>query len=374
MELVASCLFGLEKFVAEDIDALGLRRIRTIDGRVVFEGRAEDIARCNINFRYAERVLIRLGAFAADSFDALFEGTAALPWEDFIGRNDAFPVKGRSVKSALYSIPDCQRIVKKAIAGRLSAKYGLERLPETGVKYQIVFFILNDEAWLMIDTSGEGLHKRGYRTQANEAPIRETLAAAMVRMARPRENVILVDPFCGSGTIPIEAALMTSNTAPGINRGFASELFPAVSAVSWKAAREEALDSAVPSPVRIYGSDIDPSCLALCEANARRAGVENSVSFGICDAGRFVSPETDARGTIVTNPPYGERLGDLEESRRTAGRFGAALRSAVPSWQIYVISSDEEYEKYFGRRADKVRRLYNGMIRCSYYQFFKNGK
>ena len=371
MELVATCLFGLEKFVAEDIDALGCRRLETIDGRVLFEGGPEAVARANINLRCAERVLIRLGAFRADSFDALFEGTKALPWESFVGRDGAFPVKGHTVKSRLVSIPDCQRIVKKAVADRLSSVYGLARLPETGVKHQIEFFILNDEASLMIDTSGAPLHKRGYRTESNEAPIRETLAAAMVRMSRPREDVLLADPFCGSGTIAIEAAMLADGVAPGLHRTFAGESFAFLPADVWRDAREEAQSSRRESGMRIYGSDVAPACVELSRANARRAGVASRITFACADARAFASPEPGARGTIVTNPPYGERLGDLASSRKLAEAFGRALRENVPFWQIYIISADEDFARYFGRRPDKVRKLYNGMLRCSYFQFFK---
>ena len=374
MELVATSLFGLEKFVAEDIDALGCRRLQTIDGRVLFEGDASAVARANVSFRYAERVLIRLGVFRADSFDALFEGTKALPWESFIGRDGAFPVKGHTVKSGLASVPDCQRIVKTAVADRLASVYGLSRLPETGIKYQIAFFLLNDEASLMIDTSGAPLHKRGYRLESNAAPIRETLAAAMVRMARPRDDVILVDPFCGSGTIAVEVALLADGIAPGLRRPFAGESFSFLPAKIWSDAREEAKSRQRKSGMHIYGADIDPACVELSIANAYRAGVASRVTFECRDARAFSSPEPGARGTIVTNPPYGERLGDLASSRELAAAFGRAIRENVPAWQIYVMSADESFARFFGRTPDKVRKLYNGMLRCSYFQFFKQSQ
>lgn len=261
--------------------------------------------------------------------------------------------------------------MKKAVADRLSSVYGLARLPETGAKHQIEFFILNDEASLMIDTSGAPLHKRGYRTESNEAPIRETLAAAMVRMSRPREDVLLADPFCGSGTIAIEAAMLADGVAPGLYRTFAGESFAFLPADVWRDAREEAQSRRRESGMRIYGSDVDPACVELSRANARRAGVASRITFACADARAFASPEPGARGTIVTNPPYGERLGDLASSRKLAEAFGRALRENVPFWQIYVISADEDFARYFGRRPDKVRKLYNGMLRCSYFQFFK---
>lgn len=372
IQYAATCLFGLEKFVGEEIDALGYKRTDTIDGRVFFEGDEGAIARTNLWLRCAERVFIVLGNFPAPTFDALFEGTKALPWERWIGCDDAFPVKGHSVRSALSSIPDCQSIVKKAVATRLGAEYGKEWLEESGAKCQIEFFILNDKATLMIDTTGDPLHKRGYRPQAGGAPLRETLAAAMVKTSRPREDVLLLDPFCGSGTIPIEAALLMTNRAPGRHRRFAAESFIDLSEKLWSDAREEA-DSLVndSTAFEAYGSDIDPEMVELSRLTAERAGVSGRVKFFRHDARTI---ETNGRkGTIVCNPPYGERLGTVEEAVRLYGEIGKTF-SSLDRWQIYVITSDEDFEKHFGRKADKVRRLYNGMIRCGLYQFFKNPK
>ncbi len=371
LQLVATCLFGLEKLLGEEIDALGYRRIDTIDGRVIFEAPERAVAVCNLRLRYAERVLVLLGKFPARTFDELFEGTKALPWEDWVGREGAFPVKGHSVKSTLFSVPDCQRIVKKAVADRLSSVYRLSRLPENGVLYAISFFLLKDMAYLMIDTTGVTLHKRGYRTQAGIAPLRETLAAAMAAMSRPREDVLLVDPMCGSGTIAIEAALLTGHIAPGLARSFAAESFGQLSPAVWREERERARSEIRPYPTKIYASDLDPSCVELARENASRAGVEDRIDFRVADVRNFVSPVPGARGTIVTNPPYGERLGDLEQARELAAAMGKAFRANVPAWQLYIITSDERFEQFFGRRADKVRRLYNGMIRCGFYQFFR---
>ena len=371
IQLVATCLFGLEKLVGEEIDALGYRRIDTLDGRVLFEAPESAIAVCNIRLRYAERVLILLSRFPATTFEELYQGTKSIPWEDYVGREGAFPVKGHSIRSALYSIPDCQKITKKAIVDRLASVYHIARLPETGTLYQVEFFILKDEAHLMIDTTGVTLHKRGYRPVSNAAPLRETLAAAMVKLSRPRENVILVDPLCGSGTIAIEAALLTGNIAPGLRRSFAAEKFALLPISVWKEERSKAAQEIIPWPSKIYASDIDPTTVEIAKENARRAGVEDRIVFRTADVRKFRSPEEGARGTIVTNPPYGERLGDLKEARDLASQMGKTFKREIPTWQLYVISSDEQYQQFFGRRADKVRRLYNGMIRCNFYQFFK---
>ncbi|MBE6687852.1 MAG: class I SAM-dependent RNA methyltransferase [Ruminococcaceae bacterium] len=371
MKFVATCLFGLERFVGEQIDALGYKRLETIDGRVIFEGDENAIARCNINFRYAERLFILMGEFRASTFTELFDGTKALPWEDFIGERDAFPVKGHSIKSALFSIPDCQKIVKKAVVERLKTKYNVSYFVESRTKYQIEFFILNDKAYLMIDTTGEGLYKRGYRLKANEAPIRETLAASMCNVARLRNDVLLWDPMCGSGTIAIEGALMLSNTAPGIRRSFAAESFGFLPSSSWQSARGEAIDNIKQDHFEIYGSDIDTNSLEIAAENAKRAGVANRIKFFKMD---FKDIDTRGRrGTIVTNPPYGERLSDIAGAEELYRQMGKAF-SKLERWQIYVITSHEKFEYFYGRRADKVRKLYNGMIKCNFYQFFKNDK
>lgn len=370
MLLTATCLFGLEKLVGEEIDSLGYKRVETIDGRVTFEAPPSAVAVCNINFRFAERLYVNMGSFPANTFEQLFQGVKSIPWEEYIGEYDEFPVKGHSIKSKLFSIPDCQKIIKKSVVTRLEGVYGRKVFPETGVTYKIEFFILNDKATLMIDTSGEGLHKRGYRTEANLAPIRETLAAAMVALSRPRDEVILVDPCCGSGTIPIEAALMDMNVAPGINRSFAAESFPAFPAEMWSEAREAA-KSKERTPVRkVFGFDIDDEALNIARNNAHRAGCEHIV-FERKDARRFESPIPEARGTIVCNPPYGERLMDKESAYKLYRDMGNAFGYSVPNWQLYIISSDADFQKHFGRRADKARKMYNGMIKCELFQFFR---
>ena len=368
LTLVATCLFGLEHLLGEEIDALGYERISTIDGRVTFAGDEEAVALSNVFLRYAERVFIKLGGFRAESFDELFEGTYALNWPDFIGKCDAFPVKGHSIKSKLHSIPDCQAIVKRAIVKKMSERYGIAHFPEEGVKYQIEFFILNDEASLMIDTSGTPLHKRGYRKESNGAPIRETLAAAIAATSRPRENVLLWDPMCGSGTIAIEAAMMMRGIAPGVRRSFAAEEFSFIPSSVWANAREEAREGEHPSDFEVYASDIDPRSVALSEKNVIGAGVADTVKVFRMDA-RKIAAE-GRRATIVTNPPYGERLGTLREAEQLYRDIGVHFRSLSP-WQVYVITSHQGFERLYGKKADKVRKLYNGMIPCYLYQYFK---
>ena len=369
LTLVATCLFGLEKLLGEEIDALGYERIKTIDGRVTYLADEGGIARSNIFLRFAERVYLALGSFRAESFEELYQGTRALPWADYIGENDAFPVKGHAIKSKLFSIPDCQSIAKKAVVDSLGAHYKMTRFPEDGVKYQIEFFILNDEATLMIDTSGVPLHKRGYRKDALGAPIRETLAAAIAALSRPRENVLFWDPMCGSGTIAIEAAMKMRGIAPGKSRAFAAEDFGFIDKKIWLSARDEAISGEHPSDFEAYASDIDPDAVALAEKNVRLAGVADTVKVFRCDARKIGEP--GRRGTVVTNPPYGERLGTIKEAEALYREIGVHFRSLSP-WQIYLITSHPAFEKHYGKRADKVRKLYNGMLPCYLYQYFKN--
>lgn len=368
---VATCLFGLEKLLGGEIDALGYKRIETMDGRITFEGDARAVARANINLRFAERVYYLIGEFEARSFSELFDNTVLLPWEEYIGRDDEFPVSGHAIKSTLFSVPDCQSIVKKAVVSRLSNKYGIKWFEETGVKYKIEFFIFKDVAHLMIDTSGTPLHKRGYRPAAGAAPLRETLAAAIAATARPREDVLLWDPFCGSGTILTEAAMMMTNRAPGVNRTFTAEDFPHLSADEWVSARDEARSKVHESAFDAWGSDIDKEVLEFARANAARAGVADRIKFFECDARKIEKP--DRRGTIICNPPYGERLMEMSEVEELYRGIGEVFRSFSP-WQVYVLTSHEGFERLYGKRADKVRKLYNGMIPCNFYQYFLNNK
>ena len=372
MQMVATCLFGLEKLLGEEIDALGCKRIETMDGRITFEGNEYTLAAANIRLRCAERIFIKIGETQADSFDELFEGVKRLPWEEWIGRNDAFPVKGHSIRSKLFSIPDCQSIIKKAICNRLTDSYGIKWFSEEGVKYQVEFFIFKDKATLMIDTSGVALHKRGYRPVSGEAPLRETLAAAIAMISRPREDVLLWDPFCGSGTIAIESAMIMTNRAPGLNRAFIGEKFPQFSSSVWQGEREFANeDINRDSRFEAFASDIDRAVLDVARENARRAGVADRIKIFEQDATKI--KKLDRRGTVVCNPPYGERLMTPREVQELYRNMGRTF-SALAPWQIYVLTSAEDFERLYGRRADKVRKLYNGMIPCGLYQYFKNGK
>ena len=368
-EYVATCLFGLESLLGEEIEALGYEKTETIDGRVTFRGDLAAIARCNLWLRFAERLYIKMGSFKAGTFAELFDGTNLLPWENWICEDDAFPVKGHSIKSALVSIPDCQSIVKKAIVNRLSSAYGISWFKEEGTKYQVEFFILKDVATLMIDTSGVALHKRGYRPAAGIAPLRETLAAAMVKMSRPREEVLLWDPFCGSGTIAIEGALMMTNTAPGLGRSFVSEDFLDIPVNIWRDAREEAKDLVKQTSFEVYASDIDENMVDLARSNIHRADMGAHIKCFVRDATKIV--KADRRATIVCNPPYGERLSTEADVQALYRAMGKCF-SALSPWQIYVLTSVPDFERLYGRRADKVRTLYNGMMKCGFYQFFKN--
>lgn len=369
LQLVATCLFGLEKLLGEELDALGLHRTETMDGRVFFEGTEADVARANLHLRCAEHVFVLLGRFPATSFAELFDGVKSLAWEDWIGKHDVFPVKGHAIKSKLFSVPDCQSIVKKAVVERLSAHYGIQWFAETGVKYQIEFFIFKDVAHLMLDTSGVPLHKRGYRPAAGPAPLRETLAAALALTSRPREDVLFWDPMCGSGTIAIEAALILANKAPGLTRDFAAEAFPQIPAKLWADARKAA-EAAIrrDATFEVYASDVDEDILDTVYENALRAGVEEHMNIFQADV-RKIKKE-DRRGTVVCNPPYGERLMTPAEAEQLYRDMGRAF-SALAPWQIYIITSHPQFERFYGRRADKIRKLYNGMIPCNLYQYFK---
>ena len=364
----APCLFGLEGPVADELRRLGMSDVLADNGRVGFSGSAADLARANISLRTAERVLVEIGSFPAPSFDALFEGVKALPWEDYIPVTGAFPVRGHSLDSALHSIPDCQRIVKKALAERLGSKYGQSWLPEDGALYQVQFAIMKDRCVMYIDSSGAGLHKRGYRPAGGDAPLRETLAAGMVSIAKYRGRGDFADPFCGSGTIAIEAALMAKNRAPGLNRTFSAEAWRdsaiGLSSEEWHRIREEAKSREFDGDYSILGSDIDPRAVETAKANASRAGVADIARFETGDARKFAG--VSERGTLISNPPYGERLMEPREAEQLYREFGAAVRE-LEHWHIYLLSPHPEFENIFGKKANKRRKLYNGMIRCDLY-------
>ena len=362
------CLFGLEGLVADELRRMDIMDVRPENGRVFFSGTAADCANVNLNLRCGERVLLELGSFPAAGFDALFEGTQALPWADFLPRDAAFPVTGYCLESKLFSVPDCQRIIKKAIVEQLKTRYHLEHFPETGEEYKIRFSILKDRASLFLDTSGVALHKRGYRPAHTEASLRETLAAAMVKLSRYKGKGDFCDPFCGSGTIAIEAALAALNRAPGLSRGFAAEQWPFFGKSIWEEARNKAIASEYHGEYRIFASDIDPHAIQIAKENAGRAGVAGLITFEASDASSF-SRRTE-RGVIVTNPPYGERLLDRQQAEEIYRAFGSAM-SRLPGWQLYLLSSHPEFERCFGTPSDKKRKLYNGMIQCYLYMYFR---
>ena len=369
MELIAPCLFGLEGLAGDELRRMGMENVRVEDRRVLFSGDANALAKANICLRTGERIMVVLAQFQAKTFEELFQGVYHTNLEDYIPKDGQFPVKGHCLNSQLMSTSDCQAIIKKAASRRLGEKYGISWLPETGVKFQLHFTVLNDQVTLSLDTSGQGLHKRGYRVIGNDAPLHETLAAGMIQLARFRGKEFLWDPFCGSGTIPIEAALIAKNRAPGLNRTFAAEAYPWMPESAWNLAKEEAKDREFNGQYRIMGSDNDPTCVSLAFANARKAGVSDCVTFKDGDATKMSLP-CDS-GILICNPPYGERMMEVSSAQRLYGALGRHLKFAN-NWKQYVITSEPEFEHYFGRRADKKRKFYNGKIKCDYYMFTDN--
>ncbi len=372
LQFVIPTLFGVESLCAGEVRRLGLEQVRAENGRVLCTGTALDIARLNLNVRTGERVLLALGSFPASTFDALFEGTRALPWEALIPREGAFPVQGYSLNSALHSVPACQAIVKKAVAQRLGEAYGLEQLPETGATYQVRFSLMKDTATLMLDTSGPALYKRGYRAQGVAAPLRETLAAALVLLSRYRGKDPFCDPFCGPGTTLIEAAMIAKNQAPGLNRSFSAQKWRGLGSELWLQAAQEAMDREFHNRWELWGGDIDPQAVELARHNAQLAEVEDLIRFQVADAARFRS--TAPAGRVVTNPPYGQRLLEAQQAGQLYSAFGRAWRQMPPGWQLYLLSGHPEFERAFGQGAQKKRKLYNGMLRCDLFCYGLNGQ
>ncbi len=368
MKLVAPCLFGLESILKDEITCLGYDVKEVMDGRVVFEGDFEAVARANMFLRTTERVLIELGRWQATTFEQLFQGVKKLPLEDFIGPLNAFPVKGTALKSKLHSVPDCQKIIKKAAVERLGSIYGIHRFEETDPRVQIQFMLFKDVAYLYLDTSGAALYKRGYRAQSGAAPLRETIAAAMIKLSRYSPGIPFYDPMCGSGTIAIEAAMIAANMAPGLGRRFDYERWDCVPANLASHVRTEALDIRRPlhEPI-IFASDIDGDAVELTRHNATLAGIKKGLWAERVDVKDFKARSD--RGVIVTNPPYGERLLDKEQ----AGYVYEAMKSLlVPYHRLYAIApAESDFEERIGKRADKKRKIYNGMLTCNIYQFFK---
>lgn len=368
-QLVAPCHFGLEAVLKREIYDLGYEITQVEDGRVTFEGDAEAICRANVFLRTAERVLLLVGRFRATTFDELFEGVKALPWEEYLPKDAKFWVKkASSIKSKLFSSSDIQSIVKKAVVERLKREYEVEWFPEDGVAYPIRVFLLKDEVMVTLDTSGESLHKRGYRTMTSKAPLTETLAAALLMLTPWKADRIFVDPFCGSGTFPIEAAMMAANIAPGMHREFIAEQWTnLIDRKLWYETVEEAeemVDTSV--SVDIQGYDIDGEVVKAARENAKRAGVADMIHFQERQVSELRHPKK--YGFIVTNPPYGERLEDKKDLPELYTQIGEAYRN-LDSWSMYMITSYEDTEKYIGRKADKNRKIYNGMLKTYFYQF-----
>lgn len=366
MTFVVPCLFGLEGLAAEDLRRLGLEQVLAENGRVLFQGGAEAMAMANLWLRTGERVLLRLASGPARTFEELFQTVASSPLEQVIPKDGKFPVKGHCLNSQLHSVPDCQAIVKRAAAQRLGEQYGLTWLPETGALYQLQFSLMHDRFELFLDTTGPGLHKRGYRAVGNDAPLRETLAAGMIQLTKYRGRDFFWDPFCGSGTIPIEAALIAKNRAPGLSRPFAAEQFAWIDPSLFPRLRREAPDREYRGDYRILGSDLDSKCVSLSMANAKKAGVGKLIAFQQADATKAPLPAQE--GLLVCNPPYGQRMLEQRQAQALMQQLGRHLKFA-DGWKTCIISSEPEFERYFGRRADKRRKLYNGMIRCEYYMY-----
>ena len=369
MEFSVPCLFGLEGLAGDELRRLDMENVRVENGRLLFSGDGLALAKANVCLRTGERVLIVLADFKATTFEELFQGVYRANLEDYIPRDGVFPVKGHCLNSQLMSVPDCQAIVKKAASRRLGEKYGVSWLPETGAKYQLQFSIMNDRVQLYLDTTGPGLHKRGYRANGNDAPLRETLAAAMVMLTHYRGREFLWDGFCGSGTIPIEAALIARNKAPGAFRRFSAEAFSWLDPKLWGQVRTEAKDKEFHGNYRILGSDNDPKCVSLSMANARKAGLGDLIEFKDGDATKMSLPTDE--GIFIANPPYGQRMMEQKSAQRLYADLGRHLRYA-DGWKKYIITSEPEFEHYFGARADKKRKLYNGMIKCDYYMYLNN--
>ena len=368
LELIATATFGLEAVVKREIQNLGYKIIKSEDGKITYMGDERAIVRSNLWLRSADRVLLKMAEFRACEFEELFQQTKALPWEELIPIDGKFTVTGTSVKSKLHSVPACQSIVKKAIVERLKEYYCVDRFDETGAAYTVKVTLLKDNVTLTVDTSGAGLHKRGYRVCDVAAPIKETLAAAMVQLSFWREDRLMMDPCCGSGTVPIEAAMIGRNIAPGLNRSFASEGWELIPAEVWKEERKAAYDAInYDTQLRIFAFDIDPKAIEAAEENAIEAGVDDCIVFKCMDMRKIQAHEP--RGIIITNPPYGERIGEAKQIAAIYRKYNEFFKEN-PTWSLFMITTDKEVEqKIMGRPADRRRKLYNGRLEVCYYQF-----
>ncbi|MDW5299345.1 MAG: class I SAM-dependent RNA methyltransferase [Sedimentibacter sp.] len=371
IKLAAICAFGLEAIVKRELTDIGYENVVTDNGWMYFDAEVEDIAKTNINLRCADRVMLVMGQFEALSFEELFNKTYDLPWEKWITKDGQFTVKGKSVKSQLHSTPDVQSIVKKAVSKKLCEEYDVEWMPETGAEYTILISIHKDVATLSIDTTGarEGLFKRGYRAKSTAAPLKETMAAALVKLSFWNKDRVLYDPLCGSGTIAIEAALIGRNIAPGLNRSFASESWPVVKDEYWKRAKIEARKNIdLDSEIKIYASDVSERAIKIARENAIEAGVDDCIEFFVKDVQQIKEPIC-SNGILITNPPYGERIGDEKDIEMIHKKLGQVF-GRDKTWSTYVITAVESFERDFGRKADRKRKLFNGDVKVDYYQYF----
>ena len=370
-DLIATSTFGIESIIAKELKALGYEDLKIENGKVTFEGDEMDIAICNIHLRTADRVLIKMAEFEAKSFEELFQGTKKVDWSKIIPKDGVMHVVGKSIKSTLYSVPDCQSIVKKAIITSMSESYGIDKFSEDGPVYKIEVAILKDIVTLTIDTTGPGLHKRGYRELAGVAPLKETLAASMLLISRWNDEFELIDPFCGSGTILVEAAMIAQNIAPGVNRSFVCETWPSMSGDTFSTVREGARKSEKHKDIKLIGYDIDYRVIKVAMENAKKAGVDKYIQFQKRD---FMEFSTSRKyGFIISNPPYGERIGE-KEMLNTLYKHMGNMKKKLEDWDFNILTSFEPFEKVFGLKSNKNRKLYNGKILCYYYQYFDNNK
>jgi putative N6-adenine-specific DNA methylase len=367
-DLIATSAFGLESVVAQELRNFSYENIKVENSRVTFKGDLKDIAFCNINIRTSDRILIKIAEFDAETFDELFDNTKNIKWSDFLPRDAKIHVNGKSVKSKLFSTPHCQSIVKKAIIESLSVDYKTTNFNETGNLYKIEISILKDIALISLDTSGMGLHKRGYRELAGEAPLKETLACAVIMLSRWEKSRPLADLFCGSGTIPIESAMIAKNIPPGLNRNFTSEEWDWFPKNIWQEVRDESKNNIIDDDnILIYGYDIDKNMIELAKDNAKKAGVDKYINFKTQDVSKF-QKEQDY-GCIISNPPYGQRIGEKDMVRKIYSDMGK-LYKQLENWSFFTLTANDDFERLFGRRADKNRKLFNGNLQCYLYQHF----
>ncbi|MCA9901271.1 MAG: class I SAM-dependent RNA methyltransferase [Anaerolineales bacterium] len=367
--LIATTKFGLEMIVKQEVQALGFEEIVVSDGRIEFEATLSDIPKANLWLRAADRVLLKIAEFPAHTFDDLFEQTTALPWEEWITADGRFTVNAKSHKSVLKSARSCQSIVKKAVVERLKSAYQIDWFAETGAEFTIQLALVRNQALLTLDTSGVGLHKRGYREEAGEAPLKETFAAGLVQLSYWQPDRLLLDPMCGSGTILIEAALIGRNIAPGLHREFAAEGWPIIPAEAWAQAREEAQNAILPSGnLLLQGSDSDPVSIEIARSNAAKAGVADDIQFEVKDVRKlWIDREF---GVVITNPPYGIRLSEYQALNSIYIALNKMFRKK-DGWSIYVLTADQKFPDFFKRaQPSRVRKLYNGTIQTNYYQYY----